>query len=193
MSMTGANPLAMLLQQALGGGIGNSQAGPPVTPPTFDPTLQGAPDPTAGLGGGGGNPLAALMAQAGPAPTASPAPMQVPPTMEPPAQAPTKAEGPDLAPFKAKAADLDQQIAQLTQQTQQLQQELSKPISSDIPPELLSFDKYNEAKYQETYGGHGALGVAGRALANFLSGVEHKGTLKDQLTAQNQKDWQLAI
>ncbi len=206
----GANSLAMLLQQALGGGIGNSQAGPQIaTPPTFDPTLQGAPDPTAALGGGGdaggSNPLATLMAQAqaGGGAGAAPAPQpqaqapQAPPPMVPVTpQTPTKTTKTDdeiTQLYRDKAKQIDAEYAQLKQTTNALQTKVAQPVSSDIPPELLSFDKYNEQRYQEAYGGGGKLGVAGRALANFLSGgVSGKG-IRETMTEQNQKDWQIAV
>src|SRR5690349_20918120 len=66
--------------------------------------------------------------------------------------------------------NLDTSIKLLQQQVQENLIKLQQPIEADIPPELKSFDKYNEAKYQQTYGGGGILGTAGRALANFLSG-----------------------
>jgi len=90
--------------------------------------------------------------------------------------------------------NLDTSIKLLQQQVQENIAKLQQPIEADIPPELKSFDKYNEAKYQQTYGGGGILGTAGRALANFLSGMRNNGaTIKDTLTEQNRKDWQTAV
>ena len=113
------------------------------------------------------------------APTAPPGPPTIPSNVAPPADELKQL----LDTYKAKADALDQQL-----------QQFGKTPDTTIPPELADFDKYNEAKYQQAYGGGGVLGTAGRALANMLSGLNNNGkSIRDTLTAQNQKEWQTAV
>lgn len=144
-----------------------------------------APDPTQQAP----NPLAQMMGQAPPQiqqPDPSMTAIQPP---QVPGQPPAPGNIPD-----AGGDPLDAQIKALQQQVQDNIKKLQEPIQSQIPPELTDFDKYNEAKYQQTYGGGGVLGTAGRAVANLLSGYLHKGqSIRDTLTEQNRKDWQAAV
>lgn len=101
---------------------------------------------------------------------------------------------PQLPGGLAPPDPLDTQIKTLSEQIAQGVNKIKQPISDALPDALKDFDKYNEQRYQQAYGGHGVLGTAGRALANLLSGYTHGGqTIKERLTEENRKDWDASL
>lgn len=109
------------------------------------------------------------------------------PQADPGLQAPTTVPN-------APGDPLQQQIDSLTQQLTKNIAKLQEPAKIEVEKRVGDFNTFNEKSYQETYGGGGVLGTAGRALANLLSGATQKGkTIRDTLTAQNEAKWKQAI
>lgn len=108
-------------------------------------------------------------------------------------QAPTAIPGVE-DPYQAKLAEIETQRKALMQSLAKAKEVLNLDPEQALPEALKTFDTYNEAQYQQTYGGGGVLGTAGRALANVLSGAVNGGkTIKDTLTQQNLKKYQEAV